>query len=360
MGDAFRVGVVGACSSFTFYFAESAIEAEGVEFCGIADQGRNPEYIHESLGLPWLSKYPKKVEGICELYNCQRYTTAEELIAAERLDGLCVTCEDALHLPQTLAAVAAGCHVFVPKPFAASHNEAVAMFKAGKEAGKVVIGAVPVHYNPPFAKAAEIIKSGRIGRPLMGSFFTNHHLSLAGWKGDPKLASGPQYEFGFYAFDEMAMLMQAAPRRMTAYAGNLDHPGVDYIDNGVCIVEFETGAMASAALRYGIHYRMAGTGPQIVGDKAGLRIQASYTDPVQRILIYDQDGVEEIEVPREAHYKGLEMINWVRLCQEGGDPTPSQVEALKSLDLMESFERSYLAGGETIAFPLEGAEAWPA
>lgn len=341
----FRVGVVGAASSFSFIFADSLVQAEDVTYAGMAYMGRDPKYIKDSLALPWLKDVPKTIEDYAAHYDVPVYETVDELIEKGHIDGLCVATEDYLHQTYALKALEAGIHVFVPKPFAKSHEEAQKMFDMAAKHGLVLRGSLPNRFNPAYLMTNELIEDGAIGRPLLGHFHQEHHLSLGGWKSDPTMASGPAFEMGFYTVDAMAWLMKSEPRTISAFCANLDHQGIPYIDNATCIIQYQNDAMASADMCFSLHHRFLGhAGLHIIGDEGAL-VWEHGDGPFQHVIaVHSRDGIERFEPEPRGNYKGGEMLHWVDMCRKGADPSYWNEQSLHTLDLILAVQQAYESG----------------
>jgi predicted dehydrogenase len=352
MKDDFRVGIVGAVSAYSLILADALVKDPDVSFGGLAYLGRGAKYIRDAWGLPYLTQYPQTLDAYAEKYEAEIYEQPEDMIEAEALDAVCITTEDYLHVHHALRALDKGAHVFLPKPFVSRHEDAARIFKAANERGLIAVGSLPLRFSPLYVKARELIDEGVIGRPLNGRFVIEHHLTLGGWKSDPSMAAGPEYEMGFYTFDAMRWLMGSEPKRVMAYGANLDHRGIPWIDNAVCITEFENGAMASADLRFSMHHRFVGHGGlEIVGDEAALTFEKDPETGESVVAVYDASGTTHYPVPPRSNYKGKEMLRWVAMCRKGEDPTSWQEECLRSLDFITAFKCAH-ESDQAVTLPL--------
>jgi len=339
MPKQFRVGIVGPVSSYTLHYAAALSAMPDVEYVGLAHLGRDPAYIEDSLNLPWLARYPKSVEGMQERFGGGLFETPEELIDATGADAICICTEDYLHQHHALRAIDRGAHVFLPKPFARSRKEAEAVFDAATERGLVVIGSLPHRFRAPAVTARRAIDEGRIGRPVSGHFSIAHHLTLGSWKSDPSMASGPEYEIGFYVFDLVRMMMGSEPASVMGYGANLDHRGIPYIDNGKCIIQCQNGALASVDLVLSMHQRFPpARGFYVIGDEGALTIEGD------QVVIHTPDGIEREPVPSWNPYE-KELATWIQICREGGDTSWWQEEGLRTLDLISAYVQAYQCCG---------------
>ena len=112
---------------------------------------------------------------------------AEEL----RLDGVVIATPNALHAPQTLAALERGLAVFCQKPLALDAREARAMVKAAREADRLL----GVDYSYRFTDGAQelrrIVQAGELGKIFsLDLVFHNAYGPDKPWCFDPRLAGG--------------------------------------------------------------------------------------------------------------------------------------------------------------------------
>ena len=348
MGDKLRVGIVGAVSSYSLHYGQSLREMADVDFVGMAHLGRDPKYIKDALNLPWLAKYPKTVEAYAEKFGVNVYERADALIAEGKPDALCVCTEDYLHQRYAQAAVERGLHVFLPKPFAKSREEAEGIFDAANKRGVVAFGSLPHRFRPPSVTAQSVVQEGLIGRPITGHFAITHHLTLGGWKSDTSMASGPEYEIGFYVFDLVRMLMMSEPALVNGLGANLDHRGIPYIDNGKCMVTCENGAMASIDLVMSMHHPFPpARGMYVIGDEGALTLESD------AVVIHTPDGIAKRDIP-EWNATDRELGIWLDLCRGEGDAVAWQQEGLRTLDLISAYKESYETGKSVC---LSGEEA---
>jgi predicted dehydrogenase len=98
--------------------------------------------------------------------GCELYTDYLEMLRVRkgRLDLCIIPTGIPLHALMTKAALAAGCHVLVEKPAAATLAEVDAMHRAAEEAGRFVAVGFQHIYTPEIARMKEALLGGTIGR----------------------------------------------------------------------------------------------------------------------------------------------------------------------------------------------------
>ena len=99
--------------------------------------------------------------------NVAGYTDYRKLLEQKDIDAVVIATHDTIHAPASIAAMQAGKHVYVEKPFTRYLDEAFAVQEAVKNSGgkKLQLGSQGCS-AAGWHKAAEIIKAGGIGTPV--------------------------------------------------------------------------------------------------------------------------------------------------------------------------------------------------
>lgn len=91
------------------------------------------------------------------------YVDYKELLADKSIDAVFITTPEHLHREMTLAALAAGKHIYVEKPLAHTIEEGAELVRAAKKSGKVVQVGTQNRSNSLYIKAKEMVAKGMIG-----------------------------------------------------------------------------------------------------------------------------------------------------------------------------------------------------
>ncbi len=105
-----------------------------------------------------------------DLSDLAKYARFEDLIADKNVDVVDICLPTPMHAAVGIAALRAGKHVLCEKPMALSLDECAAMERAAAESGRHLMIAHCLRYWPHFAKAKEIIESGKYGRAVYANF----------------------------------------------------------------------------------------------------------------------------------------------------------------------------------------------
>jgi predicted dehydrogenase len=93
----------------------------------------------------------------------QAYNDLGELLARDDVDAVVIATGDNWHAPATVMAAKAGKDIYCEKPISKTIREARAMVEAARRYGRVAQIGLQHRSTPEFARAAKLVRSGRIG-----------------------------------------------------------------------------------------------------------------------------------------------------------------------------------------------------
>jgi predicted dehydrogenase len=92
-----------------------------------------------------------------------RHSDLEQMLAAERLDVLHVATPPDSHPAIAGRAFAAGCHIFMEKPFALCAADTRRILEAGAQAGRKVVVNYLYNFEQPALELQQYLREGRLG-----------------------------------------------------------------------------------------------------------------------------------------------------------------------------------------------------
>lgn len=172
-----RVGVVG-CGAITRREHVPLLLAAGAELTAFSSRRRTSAELAASLA------------GGGEVED-----DWHALVARDDVDAVVVATPNVLHAQQALAAIAAGKHVLVEKPFTVTVPEADRVLAAAREARVLVMAAHNVRFAAPLVAARTAVTGSALGEVTSFRAVFCHAGPLAwsaeaGWFLDPVLAGG--------------------------------------------------------------------------------------------------------------------------------------------------------------------------
>ncbi len=174
-------------------------------------------------------------------------TDYHEILQNPEIDAVDVCVPTYLHKEIVLAAAAAGKHVFCEKPIALSVEDAEAMVQACEQAGvKLGIGQV-VRFFPDYAKAKDLLASGRIGEPkvvrtVRGGAFPI--WSEDNWYADFFKSGGPIVDLMIHDLDWLLWLFGPVERVFAKSVHIPEQAGQDPLAHSLVTLRFDNGIIA--------------------------------------------------------------------------------------------------------------------
>ncbi|MFV2066832.1 MAG: Gfo/Idh/MocA family protein [Pirellulales bacterium] len=130
-----------------------------------------------------------------DLSGIRTFEDLDEMIADPEIDLIDVCLPPSLHADVTVRALRAGKHVFCEKPIALNIRDAKRMVAAAGRAGRILMIGHVLPFTAEYARARQLIESGKYGRLLGGSF--RRIISDPKWlRGffDPQRIGGPMLD----------------------------------------------------------------------------------------------------------------------------------------------------------------------
>jgi predicted dehydrogenase len=215
---------------------------------GIARRRTIPEGITKAGNAVMVSVYDINQDvnnAVAKEYGAIASNSIPDLLKTD-IDVVYVASPVNLHLGHTLAAAAAGKHVFSEKPLGLSVVEAEKMVKACKTAGVYLGTGFMMRLIAQHQEALRIIKEGKLGKPVYG------RAQLSCWyppipgafRQDPGLGGGGSLvDMGSHCIDLLEMFFGKV-KMVSCYINNTIH-NYKSEDSAVVSLFFENGAMGT-------------------------------------------------------------------------------------------------------------------
>ena len=217
-----RVLVVG-CGNMGASHAKAYQNVAGFEICGLVSPGNSKEILNEALG------------GGQKLYS--DYYTA---LADSKPDAVCISTYPDTHEAYAIAALEAGCHVFLEKPIADSLAGAIRVAEAVQKSGKKLVVGYILRHHPSWIKFIEIAKT--MGKPLVMRMNLNQQSHGYMWDVHRNLMKSlsPIVDCGVHYIDVMCQMTRSKPMRVSAIGARMteDIPAGNY-NYGQLQIHFE-------------------------------------------------------------------------------------------------------------------------
>jgi predicted dehydrogenase len=191
------------------------------------------------------SRTPERASAFATAHGIEAvHPSTEALTADPAVDVVYVATPHTEHRAGALAAIAAGKHVLVEKPFAITRNEATEIATAGRRAGVFVMEAMWPRYNPYFDIVRQSLADGLIGEVhgVVADFGFVAPYEPDGRLWSPRLGGGALLDAGIYPIS-FASSVLGTPLRVTA-TGAVTSTGVDA--RATVVLSYRAGVTALA------------------------------------------------------------------------------------------------------------------
>lgn len=237
---------------------------------GVVGYGFATKTFHAPLiaGVPGLrltaisSSDPGKVKA--DWPDVSTETTPEALFARPDIDLVVIPTPNETHFPLARAALAAGKHVVVDKPFTVTRAEAKSLQAQADAAGRVLSVFHNRRWDSDFLTLKQVLASGELG-PIVHfeSHFDRYRPEVRSrWREQALPGSGLWYDLGSHLLDQTLQLfglpesiaLDLAIQREKAESDDFFHAVLHY---GKCRAILHASALVPApAPRYTVHGRL--------------------------------------------------------------------------------------------------------
>lgn len=325
---------------------------------GLGGRAFHAPYIASTPGLALrsvVSRDPARVHADWPAMNV--VSNVSDLLSDPEIELVVVSSPDELHAEHALAALRAGKHVLVDKPFANSLAEAQTVAAEAKRRGLSLTVFHNRRWDADFLTLHRLVSEGRLGRIV---HFESHFdrwrpVPAAGWK-EARIA-GSWLDLGPHLVDQSLVLF-GMPQTITLHLATLREaaPAPDYFHAvlgypGLQVVLHASKLVADNALRFAVHgtkgsWIKHGTDVQEAATVAGEAPTGTAwgVDPTEGVLTSGVDSQVSTRVPNEpGDYRQF----WVALAQavrgKGPNPVPAD-QALSVMAVLEAGLRSAQLG----------------
>lgn len=277
------------------------------------------------------------------------------------LDAISVCTPNALHAPNTIAALEAGKHVLVEKPMAMNAREGQAMLDAAKKAGRQLVVGFQYRFDTHTKLIRDQISQGNIGDIMYVRAQALRRRGIPNWGvfGRKELqGGGPMIDIGVHIL-ETAHYIMGAPKPLTCtgntwtFMGNKPSdvasgwPNWDYKtytveDMAVGMIRFANGAMLTIEASFVAHIEKDVFNIQIMGTKGG-------ADWDNTQIFTDWGGymmnMSPAFVPKGDHFE-RKMRHFVDVCQGTAENNSSGEHGLMVQKMLDGVYESAEKGTE--------------
>jgi scyllo-inositol 2-dehydrogenase (NADP+) len=300
-----------------------------------------------------------KADAVRAAYPHAAVTTPEALIADPDIALVAISTPNDTHFPLAKAALEAGKHVVIDKPFATSVAEAEELAALAKARGLVLCPFHNRRWDSDFLAVRALIESGRLGEILLYEAHWDRFRPelVQPWKESIAAGSGQLPDLGPHLIDQVLVLF-GAPEALSAdlevqrAGGEVDDYFALTLHYGMRRVILASSRLVAAPRpRFGIHGRQGsfvkyGLDPQEAALRAGGRVGDpghGVEDPAQYGVLTLPDGTQETIPSERGDYRRF-YAGVAAAIAEGAPPPVDPADAVIGLRIIELARQSAREG----------------
>ena len=323
--------------------------------CGWAGRRHADAYAATGAELAWaVDPDPRRASALGAAAIAGQVGT---VLADPTLDALSVCVPHAIHAEIVLAALDAGKHVLVEKPIATTLADADRMLAAANRAGRQLMVAENVYFDPLVERVRALLDGDAIGRPALvqrtrAAWLQHAFTTQRRWFLDERAAGGGiMLAGGIHDVELLRLLLGEvvsvyalrAPRRFAEMEGD---------DTSTALLRFASGAVGTLVESF-VMKSLATDGDlevhtlRVDGEHGSLDVADA-----EHIRVFDerQPGVERIERVPAVDTFVREIAHFLAVIRDDAAPRSDGRSQRRALQVVLAAYRS-MATGEAVAVP---------
>lgn len=272
------------------------------------------------------------------------------------IDAVSITLPTSLHKPMTLAALAAGKHVLLEKPFALTVADCDAMIAAWQASGKFLMIGQTLRFWPEYKALVGFVQSGAIGKPFSAiATRLSQQPAWSSWFTDPTQSGGAVIDLMIHDIDALNWLF-GQPQSIYC-RGRQSAPGM--WDHMLATVDYGSGAAlieASELLPRDYPFSMSlivhceGGRVEYLFKAGGVSVEMG--GGIDSLTVYEPGKNYPLPVPdRGSDAWAAEVAHFVDCVQNQRPPTIGTPTQARLAVAMANGARASLEGGGVISLP---------
>lgn len=301
----------------------------------------------------------ERARAVAEEWHIPQVCTVEELLADPEIQLVLNLTIPQAHAPVSLAALEAGKHVYVEKPFAVTLEEGKRVLETAKARGLLTGCAPETFMGAGHQLCRKLIDEGELGEPVAA--FASFAIHAEG--GPPnrdfmfQRGGGPLLDMGPYYLTALVNMLGPVARvtgstklnfperevKKGPYQGR--HVQVETPTHITGVLDFVSGAVATMVMSFDVHW--GHTMPQLEVYGSGGALQVPDPNFHAGAVRIRRPGEEwsEVSYPHQPGYmRGLGIVDMAHAIVDGHAPRASGELAYHVLEIMLAFEQASTSG----------------
>ncbi|WP_375417251.1 Gfo/Idh/MocA family protein [uncultured Hymenobacter sp.] len=286
--------------------------------------------------------------------SCYSYEDYDQIKDNPEVEVIYIVLPNAQHAEYTVRGARAGKHILCEKPMATSVAECEQMIAACAEAGKKLMIAYRIQYEPLNRQVQQLVRQKAYGRVKYLELMNGQNQADNGqWRLDKDLAGGGSLpDVGLYCLNTSRFLLGEEPVEVSATIQlNADDPRFAEVEDLVSFrLRFPSGAIASCASSYGVFNAKSYT---VHAETGTVRMDPGFSyRGLRQERIHAPGGSQVREQPEnpDKDQFALEMDHMAQCVRQNRTPYTPGEEGLQDQRIMDAI---YLSARENrpVALP---------
>lgn len=330
--DSVGVAVVGLGDFALNQMMPRFDQAERVHVAALVSGNRDKlRRVGEAYGVPPGSRYT--------------YETFDRIVQNDDVDAVYIVLPSGLHAEWTERAFAAGKHVLCEKPMALKPADCERMIAAGRRAGRKLMIAYRVHFEPHNLRAMELMREGAVGdlRALRAEQANVFDRTTPGenWRLNSALAGeSPLEDLGIYGLQAALYLSGEMPESVSAQSSR---PAGDLRFSQIAAsmssqLRFPSGAIAQLSTSYD---SLSNNFVDAHGTEGAILLDPATSYSGQTLKVESRDGKPRVLTPGdpERQFAG-ELDHFANAIRDGSEIVVPGEMGLRDVRLMDAVNLS--------------------
>ncbi|NID08542.1 Gfo/Idh/MocA family protein [Fibrivirga algicola] len=216
----------------------------------------------KSKPVALVSGNPEKMQKVAQQYgikasNCYSYEQYDRLKDNPEVQAIYIVLPNSMHAEYTIRGAQAGKHILCEKPMANSSKEAQAMIDACNKAGRKLMVAYRIQYEPNNRMIRDMVRSKQFGAPkFVEASNCQSSANPQHWRHIKALAGGGALpDIGLYCLNTTRFILGEEPTEVFGYQystpGNPLFREVEEVMSWQ--MRFPSGVIANCSTHYNVH-----------------------------------------------------------------------------------------------------------
>lgn len=290
-----------------------------------------------------------------------RFGDYRELLTWGEMDAAVVALPTSLHAPAAVDVLAAGKHLYLEKPIAATLGEGERLIECWRQSGRIGIVGFNYRFHPLYTRLRALVNEGAIGRvAAMRTVFSAAPGPLATWVTRRSTGGGALLDLGIHHIDLARFLLQREVRTVAAQI----HQAHTEDDRVSLDLELEGGIIAQSLFAFGVleedRVEVYGEGGKLTvdrhhsvnveqraaraGSSRAARLGLGRRGPSLRGVLASPVLATRLRAPTAEPSFHASLASFVATVGTGGRATPDLMEGLRALEIADAAMRSAAEG----------------